>query len=203
VKAAAILRKRGAAKAGGPRRGVKAGDKVNEVEVADGTLLGRVADLERKLEEQVRGEKRRLEEAFNEWSGEIRKNSGGGQQKERGERKEAHMGIGGRKKEEQEAGKEASGHPSEGSSSGGGQAPSAFPLRFAGPATTTTTLCRPAVKKLGCTMGGGQHHHKDRPLPCHMCCPEAQRTRGRGSVGETHDINCHPTCPEEADAPST
>jgi hypothetical protein len=49
---------------GGANAGVKAGVKVSEAEVADGTLLGRVAALERKLEEQMRGEKKRVEEAY-------------------------------------------------------------------------------------------------------------------------------------------
>jgi hypothetical protein len=47
---------------GGPTRGGKAKAKVSDLEVADGTLLGRVAALEKKLEEQVRGEKKRKEE---------------------------------------------------------------------------------------------------------------------------------------------
>jgi hypothetical protein len=67
--AAAIFSKREAAKAGGQRQwggGVTSRDKGSEVEVADDTLLGRVVGLERKLEEQVRGEKRRVEEAYGE-----------------------------------------------------------------------------------------------------------------------------------------
>jgi hypothetical protein len=66
VRAAAAKRKREVAREGGPTRGVKAGAKENEVEAVDDTLLGRVAALERKLEEQVRGEKKRVEEAFGE-----------------------------------------------------------------------------------------------------------------------------------------
>jgi hypothetical protein len=51
---------------GGANGGIKAGAKGGEVEVSDGTLLGRVSALEKKLEEQVRGEKKRLEEAYGE-----------------------------------------------------------------------------------------------------------------------------------------
>ena len=51
---------------GGPTRGVKAGVKASEAEVADGTLLGRVAALEKKLEEQMRGEKKRVEDTYGE-----------------------------------------------------------------------------------------------------------------------------------------
>jgi hypothetical protein len=51
---------------GGPTQGVKAGAKESRIEAADGTLLGKVAALERKLEEQMRGEKKRVEEFYGE-----------------------------------------------------------------------------------------------------------------------------------------
>jgi hypothetical protein len=65
VRAAAAKRKREVAREGGPTRRGKAGAKENNIEAADGTL-GRVAALERKLEEQVRGEKKRVEEDYGE-----------------------------------------------------------------------------------------------------------------------------------------
>jgi hypothetical protein len=66
VRAAAAKRKREVAREGGPTQGIKAGVKVSEAEVANGTLLGRVAALEKKLEEQMRREKKRVEEAYGE-----------------------------------------------------------------------------------------------------------------------------------------
>jgi hypothetical protein len=49
---------------GGANTGVKAGVRASEAKVADGTLLARVAALEKKLEEQMRGEKKRVEDAY-------------------------------------------------------------------------------------------------------------------------------------------
>jgi hypothetical protein len=63
AKAVAMTTKREAANA---NKEIKAREKGSEVEVADGTLFGRVAALEKRLEEQERGEKRRVEEAYSE-----------------------------------------------------------------------------------------------------------------------------------------
>jgi hypothetical protein len=66
AKAAAMASKSEAAKAGGPTPTwrVKEREKGSEAEAADSTLLGRVAALEKRLDEQERGEERRVKEAY-------------------------------------------------------------------------------------------------------------------------------------------
>jgi hypothetical protein len=105
------------AREGRPMQGVKAGVRASEAEVADGTLLGRVAALEKKLEEQMRGEKKRVEDAYGKGMADQGRKSRlileeMKEMKERNEekeRKKGHVGTGGRAEDAAEGGKKTTG----------------------------------------------------------------------------------------------